>query len=86
MEKDAFAKIAAGVEAEYLEGDHNYMARLRQLDQLMEENREDIGRNWSPRKQDLLRKRRENLAFGLQQQENAVTGRRGVQEGSAVQG
>jgi len=86
MEKDAFAKIAAGVEGEYLEGDHNYMARLRQLDQLMEENREDIGRNWTPRKQDLLRKRRENLAFGLQQQENAVTGRRGVQEGSAVQG
>ena len=80
-----FAKIAAGVEAPYLEGDHNYMARVRQLEQLIEENREDIGKNWSPRKQELLMKRRENLAFGLQQQENAVTGRRGVEEG-AVQG
>jgi hypothetical protein len=84
-EKDVFAKIAAGVEAPYLEGDHNYMARVRQLDRLIEENREDIGKNWSPRKQELLMKRRENLAFGLKQQENAVTGRRGVEEG-AVQG
>jgi hypothetical protein len=62
------------------------MARLRQLDQLIEDNREDIGRNWTDLKRDLLKKRRDNLAFGLQQQEIAVTGRRGVQEGSAAQG
>jgi hypothetical protein len=78
-EKGAFVAIAGGVQPKMLEGpNHNFMARLQTLQQLTSENQEDIGSNWTDRKKQVLEDRKKNLTFGLQQQENARTGKTGV--------
>jgi len=78
-EKGAFVAIAGGVQPKLLEGvNYNFLERLQTLQYLVSENQEDISTNWTDRKRKVLEDHKKNLTQGLQQQENARTGKTGV--------
>jgi hypothetical protein len=78
-ERQTITAIAAGLEPRLLEGVNvNYLAKIGVLRSWEAQNQADIAQ-WSEEKKAQLEKHKKNLLFGLQQQENAQTGRTGVE-------
>jgi hypothetical protein len=80
-EQGQLSKIADGIEPPLYTGGQNAQLRLQVIQQTMQQQGYINALRQNPISMELLQRRMQNLQFQVQQQQNAVTGKLGVQPG-----